>query len=331
MNFNMTKYVKAIDRSKWWEIALTCEYATFFHSPLWHQLATETYPKYRDVTVGIELENGCQAVMPLLETLNIVSSIIPNIMSTFAGCYGGIIADTNLNEGEQKQIYQDVFRRRGRVRITGNPLMSIHPHLSEYDIKKDFTHILFLNSSFDEIYSQFSKGHRSSYKKGIRMGVTVREASSMEDYKSYFKAYEDSLRRWGEHATSRYPWALFENGYHLSKEYPDHIKLWLALVDDRIIAGAWVFYWNHHVDWWHGAAYEAYFDHYPNNVLQTVIIKDALENGYKYYDFNPSGGHQNVARFKKRFGAKQMPIRRWKYEDRKFEFLRKLRGAIRGS
>jgi lipid II:glycine glycyltransferase (peptidoglycan interpeptide bridge formation enzyme) len=146
------------------------------------------------------------------------------------------------------------------------------------------------------------------------MNVRVRPATSINDYHAYYNAYQDSLQRWGERASMHYPRMLFENGFQLAKIYPDNIKLWLATVNEKVIAGAWVFYWNQHVDWWHGAAYASYFDHYPNNVLQTHIIIDALEKGYKFYDFNPSGGHENVARFKARFGAKKLPISRWEYE-----------------
>ena len=36
-------------------------------------------------------------------------------------------------------------------------------------------------------------------------------------------------------------------------------------------------------------------------------IKDACEQGYSGFDFNPSGGHEGVKEFKKRFGTEELP------------------------
>jgi lipid II:glycine glycyltransferase (peptidoglycan interpeptide bridge formation enzyme) len=33
------------------------------------------------------------------------------------------------------------------------------------------------------------------------------------------------------------------------------------------------------------------------------VIKDACEQGYFWFDFNPSGGHEGVKSFKKGFGC----------------------------
>ena len=35
-------------------------------------------------------------------------------------------------------------------------------------------------------------------------------------------------------------------------------------------------------------------------------MRDACEKGYRWFDFNPSGGHQGVARFKSYFGAQPL-------------------------
>jgi hypothetical protein len=317
------------DEDLWWNIAQNCKYATFFHTPLWHKLAVMTFPTFKDVTLRFNLSNGVRAVLPLLETKNIKG--FGNLaQSTFAGCYGDLIADGPIDEEEMQYIYEKLRSRWvGRIQITSNPIAQEQQEIPGFSSAKDFTHILHLDSTFDKIFANFSKGHKSSFKKGRKMNVCVRSAATLDDYYAYYGAYEDSLRRWGDQASSRYPWTLFENGFYLSQEYPDIMKLWLATVDEEVVAGAWVFYWNQHVDWWHGAAYSSYFDHYPNNVLQTHIIKDAIAKGYRYYDFNPSGGHENVARFKGRFGAEKLSVSKWKYEIKFFHFGQKIAGLLK--
>lgn len=70
----------------------------------------------------------------------------------------------------------------------------------------------------------------------------------------------------------------------------------------RSAAGALGFYAKSHVVYWRGAAYSDYFELRPVNLLMYEAIKHACENGYSWFDFNPSGGHEGVKAFKKSFG-----------------------------
>ena len=56
------------------------------------------------------------------------------------------------------------------------------------------THAINLEKGFDVIASNMSKGHRSAVKQAIRSGVSVRIASSIEDWLSYYQVYESICR-----------------------------------------------------------------------------------------------------------------------------------------
>ncbi|GAI41742.1 unnamed protein product, partial [marine sediment metagenome] len=53
---------------------------------------------------------------------------------------------------------------------------------------------------------------------------------------------------------------------------------------------------------------------------------DAIEKGYKYFDFNPSGGHKGTAEFKELFGTERLTIKRWEWEN---PLIRKIKGIKR--
>jgi hypothetical protein len=318
--------LEKVNEDTWWEVVKSCNYATFFHTPIWNKLVTQTYPNCRDKTFVATLKDGVRVVLPLLE-IRKRHGMFREVVSTFAGCYGDIIADGSISGGDKWIIYEKLgSRNTGRITITENPISNRTCLPDEYVSLEDFTHVLNLDRDFESIFSQFSKGHRSSYKKGLRLKVETRLANKLEDYRSYYLAYEDSLRRWGEKATSFYPWELFENLFLMSQIYPKNIRLWLAEMSNKVVAGALTFYWGTHVVWWHGAAFEEYFSYYPNNVLQTQIIQNSIEEGYQYYDFNPSGGHRGVAAFKKNFGAEKKTFYRWRKESLKYKVAR---GIIR--
>lgn len=323
-------FLSSIDEDFWWDVAEQCRYATFFHTPLWTRLAVETYDGYSDGTVGAITQDGRRIVLPLVEVGSRGNARM--LRSTFADCYGGLIADGPETVSDQNSFYGFVVANNvAELRLCGNPLHDDREfdHLSTSGAAEDFTNIIHLDKGYDSVVAGFSKGHKSSLTKGLRMGVTVRIADTLGDYETYYMVYEDTLRRWGESARKTYPWRLFENGYRLSNEYPGLIRLWLAEVGETVVAGAWTFYWNDHVDWWHGASLQEYFDHCPNNVLQTHIIRDAFDRGYKYYDFNPSGGLHGVAKFKDSFGSERINFGRWHYLSSRLVYSKRFNRVVR--
>jgi hypothetical protein len=300
------------DTDFWWAVVQNCSYATFYHTPLWHQLAEQTDSARRDHTLGITFDNGTHAVFPLLQERRVLQKHV----STFAGCYGGLVADGPIPEDEVQTLYEHIFSLSAKkFKFISNPLTQNvpAPQIPNEEIEDDFTHILELDSDLDSIISNYSRGHRSSLKKGRREGVKVRPADSLDEYRKYYDAYEASLERWGKAPSDGYSWTFFEHAFELAQSHPDSITLWLAWVEENVASGALTFRWNQHVSYWHGAAHEEYFDYRPNNVLHTDIIEAALEDGYRYYDFNPSGGHDGVAQFKSRFGADKWPVKRRTY------------------
>lgn len=300
------------DDEVWWDVVRASEHATFFHTPLWHRLAEATFPECEDVTAAVELPGGGRAVLPLLRRREGPGGLLPRAHSTFAGCYGGLVADVPLAGPERASATRRLLDLQGpRFVLTGNPLGERRePPADRGRLRMDAAHLLPLDAPFDELFGRFSKGHRSSTTKGRREGVTTRRARSLDDYRAYFGAYEASLERWGEEATSRYPWALFENGWRLSEEHPGRIELWLAELGGRVLAGAWIFYWNGVAHYWHGAAHEEARDVSATNVLLADVIADACRRELRRLDMGPSGGHEGVAAFKRRFGAEAVEFGR---------------------
>lgn len=323
------KVLEEIEEAFWWDVARRSEHATFFQTPLWHRLAQRGMDGFRDVTFGAEVGRA-RAVMPLMHHGRSVLGIFGEALSTFAGCYGGPVTDRPLTARERTSLY-DAARGAGtRLVLTGNPLMGPEPAPQGFRTIEDTTHALRLDAPFDDLFTRFSKGHRSSTNRGRRHGVTSRRADCLGDYRSYFSVYHETLERWGEEATSRYPWSLFEEGWKLASEYPDNIVLWLGELDGEVIAGAWVFYWNRHATYWHGAANDLGREISATNVVLAEAIEDAGRRGVEWFDFGPSGGHEGVAAFKRRFGAERLPFHRFRRIAEPVGTVRRMVHLVRG-
>ena len=256
--------------------------------------------------------------------------MFPTILSTFAGCYGGPIADGPLSAEDWCALRLAAVKGNIRCfRETANPLAPAES-AAPWTSVPDFTHMLGLNRDFDSILAAFSRGHRGAVAKAMKAGVDINHAADLSEYREYYAMYEASRQRWGDAASSNYPLRLFEAISELASTRPAEVKLWQARDGTRLLAGALIFYWNRHAVYWHGAAYAKFFHLRATTLLLAEAIRDACERGYAYFDFNPSGGHEGTAEFKRRFGAETKPFERYEvagWWTRPLDLLRRERGV----
>ena len=295
------KVFDQIDFAEWQKVADKCEYATFFHTPIWSRVFVKTYPKMRIATKKFVFDDGAEIILPLIKIKKI--GLFNSYISNAAGTYGGWISEKDLSKKQINEIIKWMNKHLIFFTWRINPFDKKLYDIEIPNARYDFTQYLGLKQGFDSIYKLWAKGHSSAARKARKARkeeIIVKEAKLWEEWKQYFEIYQDSLKRWGDNASSRYPIRLFKN---LFQEQSSNIKLWLAYFEKKTIAGALCFYHNHHAVYWHGAALEDYFYKRPSNLLQYEIIKDACDKSYWWYDFNPSGGHEGVIKFKKSFGA----------------------------
>jgi CelD/BcsL family acetyltransferase involved in cellulose biosynthesis len=324
----MTANTRLALRDDWLSLAKRATNATFFHTPHWHDIAVETWPAYRDRSLLVRLDNGQKAVLPLLVAGTRARGLLRRVLSSFGGCYGGPLSDSLLRAEDHLQIQRCALTARtGTLSIVGNALSPGAAWLPAFKVRPMSTHLLELDGDFHALLKNFSKGHRAAYTKGLRLGLKARRATSERDVDAYYALYESSLTRWGERATSRYPRGLFAAIFRLSQRQPELCTIWLVSRDGQDLAGGVMFYWNLHAVYWHGAMDEKFISESPSNTLVGEMIRDATERGFRFFDFNPSGGHEQVAAFKRRFGAKEVAFERADYTSTGLRLLAKLRGG----
>ena len=258
----------------------------------------------------LTLPSGVRAVFPLQE-------LLPRhgpgryLLSTYPYGFGGPIADGTLSADEIRGLYDRA--RAATTVVTGNPLAPEPPDLRRWTRQAATTQVLDLDLGYEELQRHFSKGHRAAITQAIRNGITTRVATSLDDYRRYYEIYEDSLRRWGDAASPRYPWSLFEVCSRLANKHPEAVRLWVAEHTGDIVAGALIFSWNGHVMYWHAANLEQALELRASNLLLANAIEDACERGCRWFDFGSSGGHEGTEAFKRRFGPTERPLTRLEY------------------
>ncbi len=288
----------------WDHIWQECAYSTYFHSREWAEIwSVYTRGKIRPRPLMVAFSDGIKALLPVsLEVSR--TGLARRYLSSPAATFGGWISTDQLGVEHAVLLTDYLTRGLGSLLWRVNPYDQLVAKTGKTATQDDETHACNLGIGFDAVYKRWARGARSSVRKALKEGVTVKQARTLEDWRAYYRAYEDSLRRWGPATSSRYSWEIFNEMFRLNSP---HIKLWLAVYRELVVAGALCFYAPRYVVYWHGAALEKYFHLRAANLVMYEAVKDACEQGFSWFDLNPSGGHEGVKAFKKRLGPQALP------------------------
>ncbi len=296
--------IRPAARDEWDSTWQGCSYSTYFHSREWAEIwQIYTKGRMRPAPLLVTFSDGARAVLPLsLEISH--RGILKSYVSSPAGTFGGWLSTDELGSDHAVLLADYLITTLRNLCWRLNPY---DPLVHQVGIKTsafDQTQACNLELGFDEFYRHTKPDQRRSERKAQAYGVTVQPASSLAEWRGYYTAYLDSLRRWGDKVSSRYDWCIFEEMFRRNSPY---IRLWLAMFQGSVVAGTLCFYARKHVVTWHSAVLQSHFHLRPVNRLYFAVIRDACERGYSWYDFNPSGGHQGVVEFKSRFGSQNLP------------------------
>ncbi|MHB9155435.1 MAG: GNAT family N-acetyltransferase, partial [Endomicrobiales bacterium] len=259
--------------------------------------------KIAPAPVLLSFNDGAQALLPLSAEVA-CGGLVRTSLSSPAWTYGGWLSGGALGRGHVRGIWEYLRRAHPNLVLCANPYNPATLSCGGLTRTDDVTHAVALDMPFEQIEQGWQQGYRRAVRKAAEKGVTARLAFSESDWEAYGAVYRDSLRRWGERASSRYRPALFEFMRSLSSP---RIKLWLAEYRGAVVAGALCLCSRRHVMYWHGAAREDHFHLNPVKYLFREILRAAAGDGYAWFDFLPSGGHAGVLQFKRGFNPHAMP------------------------
>lgn len=295
--------IREASSNEWDIIWHSCEYATYFHSREWAKIwNVYSDGKMRPHPLLITFSDGNKALLPFSMHKE-HKGLVTFYVSSPAGTFGGWISSDTLLKAHTRLIISYIAKKIPNLTWRFNPYCN---NVADIDapLVPDHTRVINTVCEFDQVFRKWSKGNKAAVKQAVRFGVTARIASSIADWQTYYTAYQESAARWGDRRTSFYDWQLFKTMFELNS---DLIRLWVADYKGNIIAGALCFYSRKHVAYWHGASLQSSFGLRPSNLLLSEVIRDAIDRGYVWFDFNPSSGHPGVEAFKKSFGTTVMP------------------------
>lgn len=284
---------------EWDALWPACPHATYFQSREWAGIwSAYTGGRVRPHPLQVTFADGRSAFLPLSVRLR-HGGWSRRYLLCPGGTYGGWLSRDPLTPDHAAALARWLTRELGELEWRLHPFDPLLRGLSVPGADGDETHALDLSAGFAGVVRGRSKANKAA-----RAGVTIGTAGDEGDWRAYFALYEESLRRWGDAASSRYRWELFDG---IRRCPSPHVRLWLARLDGAVIAGALCFYAARHAVYWHGAAGQAHFELRPVNLLMQEAVRDACDRGLAWFDFNPSGGHEGVRQFKLSLGGQPLP------------------------
>ena len=156
----------------------------------------------------------------------------------------------------------------------------------------------------DEVFANFHQKTRYNIRLATKKGVIVKEGKK-EDLKDFHKIMVETGQR--DNFIIR-PLEYFEKMY--DEMAPEHMKLLMAYIDDRPIAGIIPIMYGNKVWYLYGASSNSDRNLMPNYLLQWTMIQEAIKRGADMYDFRGVSGvvdeshpQYGLYRFKKGFNA----------------------------
>ncbi len=260
----------------------------------------------RSAPVLIIFQDGANALLPMSYTRR-YKGLIRNYVSSPAGTYGGWISRDTLTDDHAALLLQYLLKRYRNLKWCFNPYDPTISQLKVVPTRQITTDIIYLDrfANEDALLNHYKHCVRKQIKKAQRAGLTVSPAENWSQWEQYYALYLKAIDRWGDSAGCCYSIDLFR---YLFEVTGPSICLWLVKQDDSIVGGNINFYHQNHCVEWHAAFDSDSFKHGVRHLLIHTIIVDALQRGYRYYDFNPSGGHEGVMNFKQTWNPDRVAV-----------------------
>jgi hypothetical protein len=276
--------------------------ATFFHGPRWARLVCEYEGGgYRPGPVVVELEGGSAAVLGITMSPTGVPGVRRRLLSPY-GCPGGWVAAEPLAPAELSALASLVCR--GEVIWRIGPADESIPDSAVEGARAELTHVVDLRRGAAAARASWDASARRRVGRAARDGLTVRAASTQEDWDAYRRLYRRTVARW-DSPLSVYDDSLFQI---VPRVAGDEALLMLGERGGEVCAGALMFLHGRTAVGWHGSS-DVQGVPGSFNAVQWEALALLESRGIETYDLLGSGPLAGVVAFKQSIGGVPTRVR----------------------
>jgi len=264
----------------------------------------------------IQKDNSCSVLRLALVSNNgnilaILSAVKKKLFFSYSYYYcprGPVFATGKENSRLEnlKFLFQELKKKAERDRVVFFRFEpNIDLELLDFNFQKSIdlqpakTWLTDLSLGEDEILSAMHQKTRYNIRLATKKGVEIFEASTSDDFEKFWLVMQATGDRDGFRLHNKeYYKSMVLNGAPM-------LKLFLAKINEEIIAGGIFSFFGDTATYIHGASSNKYRNFMAPYILQWTIIKKAKEFGNSYYDWHGISEDKwpGVTRFKKGFSG----------------------------
>lgn len=275
--------------------------ANIFHHPAWSELLAECYGFHPFIFTICDKNGEIQAGLPVMEIKNRITGCRWVSLPFTDHCSplhsNDAILDCLVN-GLLDQASANGIRKlelRGKLR-TCPRLIQFSPYV---------LHTLQLNDNFSEIDSHIHLMHRRNARTAVKRGVYIEISNKPEHLKAFYRLHIETRHKQGVPVQ---PWRFFDLIGKILLE-KDLGFVFLAYIQEKIIAGMVLLCWGQTLTYKYGASSLDSLYLHPNDLLFRTAIEWGSKHGFKVFDFGRTDMNNGGLRaFKSGWGAEETPL-----------------------
>ncbi|MCD2451844.1 FemAB family PEP-CTERM system-associated protein [Methylicorpusculum oleiharenae] len=290
----MIKILDVSDYQKWDDFVNNHHDATFFHLSGWKEVIERSFG-HKTYFLYVEKNGAISAILPLA---HIKSALFGNALTSLSFCvYGGIVGlDQNSMQLLDKRACElaeelgvDYLELRNRTRQT--------PDRPFKDLYVTFRKTL--ETDVDKNMQAIPRKQRAMIRKGIAAGLQSKIDTNVE---RFYQAYSESVRNLGTPVFSK-------KFFQILKEiFQDQCEILTVEKDGQLISSVMSFYFKDEVLPYYGGGTDLARAVQGNDFMYWEVMRRAVENGIKVFDYGRSKIGTGSYSFKKHWGFEPEPL-----------------------
>ncbi len=289
---------KDLDR---WDAYAKKMNASIYHQSRWRSVIKDVF-KHEDYYLYAEDEN--EIIRGILPLININSRLFGNYLVSMPYFnYGGVISDA---EQAQDLLLSEAEKIRVRLGASHIELRELVERKSFENVRDDkVTMLLELPDDSDDLWSAIGAKRRAQVKRPIREGVEFKFGGK-ELLDEFYRVFSTNMRDLG---TPVYNKLFFKT---IMNYFPDESCIVVVSLAGEPVGAGFLISWDGVLEIPWASTLRKVNRIGVNMYMYWNILKYAIENGYKVFDFGRSSKDAGTLRFKKQWGSKQKQLY-WHY------------------
>jgi len=285
------------DEKLWDEYGSEHPLTTFYHQINWKSLIEATYARYFTPLYLIAKNKGVlKGILPVYFYKHPLFG--KKLISLAFASHGGPCAD---DDDVANQLIQEAVRLTKNLNAGFYELRDSIQHPGEFNIIQEYcTQHLMLRDDIDTIFSRLSTNIRRNLKKSFSLDIRTEFNSS--EFDTFYRIYTTGLHNLG---TPIHKETWIKNIFKL---FPDQHELVISYYRNEPVSVQMIRKFRRTITGIFGYALPEFRYVYANHCLHWELIKYAHDNEYQIYDFGRSRIGGGVYEFKRKWGARDIPL-----------------------